>query len=289
MNTPRPKPFASKAERAARPRRRAACRSGRRRSCRSWWTPACAARAACREADYFLWNDDFEFTTRLLRGQAGLLCPASVVVHKTADVRLDRRRPRAALLLRGAEQGLDAQDRRRRWPRPSGCCTAARRCAAGPAPSRSSDRARPTGARPGGGAPLAHERCWLAGRASLPTARLLADELPAGRPRTVAGRLPATARRPCGCRDAVAVRAARSRRPARRRGDEGDHGGQLVPPGELVDVRRQQDHHGGAGEQQAGQGELRGLRSPATRRTAGASSEPARPASAHRASSGPGV
>ncbi len=36
------------------------------------------------QADYFLWNDDFEFTTRLLRGQAGLLCPASVVVHKTA-------------------------------------------------------------------------------------------------------------------------------------------------------------------------------------------------------------
>ena len=43
----------------------------------------------CRErglpqAGYFLWNDDFEFTARLLRGQAGLLCPASVVVHKTA-------------------------------------------------------------------------------------------------------------------------------------------------------------------------------------------------------------
>jgi rhamnopyranosyl-N-acetylglucosaminyl-diphospho-decaprenol beta-1,3/1,4-galactofuranosyltransferase len=43
----------------------------------------------CRErglpqADYFLWNDDFEFTTRLLRGNAGLLCPASTVVHKTA-------------------------------------------------------------------------------------------------------------------------------------------------------------------------------------------------------------
>ena len=36
------------------------------------------------QADYFLWNDDFEFTTRLLRGRAGLLCPASVVVHKTA-------------------------------------------------------------------------------------------------------------------------------------------------------------------------------------------------------------
>ncbi len=35
-------------------------------------------------ADYFLWNDDFEFTTRLIRGHRGLYCPASVVVHKTA-------------------------------------------------------------------------------------------------------------------------------------------------------------------------------------------------------------
>ena len=34
-------------------------------------------------ADYFLWNDDFEFTTRLIRGRRGLYCPASVVVHKT--------------------------------------------------------------------------------------------------------------------------------------------------------------------------------------------------------------
>ena len=34
-------------------------------------------------ADYFLWNDDFEFTTRILRGNVGLLCPQSVVVHKT--------------------------------------------------------------------------------------------------------------------------------------------------------------------------------------------------------------
>jgi GT2 family glycosyltransferase len=44
--------------------------------------------AECRRrglprAGYFLWNDDFEFTTRLLRGNTGLLCPASVVVHKT--------------------------------------------------------------------------------------------------------------------------------------------------------------------------------------------------------------
>ena len=34
-------------------------------------------------ADYFLWNDDFEYSTRLLRGHSGLYCPASVVVHKT--------------------------------------------------------------------------------------------------------------------------------------------------------------------------------------------------------------
>ena len=34
-------------------------------------------------ADYFLWNDDFEFTTRLIRGRRGLFCPRPVVVHKT--------------------------------------------------------------------------------------------------------------------------------------------------------------------------------------------------------------
>ncbi|MFC5338917.1 glycosyltransferase [Leucobacter denitrificans] len=35
-------------------------------------------------AEYFLWNDDFEFSARLLRGARGLYTPASVVVHKTA-------------------------------------------------------------------------------------------------------------------------------------------------------------------------------------------------------------
>ncbi len=34
-------------------------------------------------ADYFLWNDDFEYSTRLIRGRIGLYCPDSVVVHKT--------------------------------------------------------------------------------------------------------------------------------------------------------------------------------------------------------------
>src|SRR5262249_55338036 len=47
------------------------------------------------------------------------------------------------------------------------------------------------------------------------------------------------------------------------RGDRGIHGGQLLPPGELVDVRREKDHHGGAGKQQAGQGELTAAAFPA--------------------------
>jgi rhamnopyranosyl-N-acetylglucosaminyl-diphospho-decaprenol beta-1,3/1,4-galactofuranosyltransferase len=83
MNTPRVKPFARPAE------RRADAAAGgvpiRSASFVSVLVDAgLAARRGLPRADYFLWNDDFEFTTRLLRGQAGLLCPASVVVHKTA-------------------------------------------------------------------------------------------------------------------------------------------------------------------------------------------------------------
>lgn len=33
--------------------------------------------------DYFIWNDDFEYSTRLLRKGAGYYCDTSVVVHKT--------------------------------------------------------------------------------------------------------------------------------------------------------------------------------------------------------------
>jgi rhamnopyranosyl-N-acetylglucosaminyl-diphospho-decaprenol beta-1,3/1,4-galactofuranosyltransferase len=82
MNTPRPKPFASRAERAA--AAAAGCVPIRSASFVSVLIDA----AQCRrrglpQADYFLWNDDFEFTTRLIRGAAGWLCPASVVVHKT--------------------------------------------------------------------------------------------------------------------------------------------------------------------------------------------------------------
>ncbi|MCW2817851.1 MAG: glycosyl transferase family 2 [Marmoricola sp.] len=82
MNTPRPKPGASRAE------RRAAARVGAVpiRSA-SFVSIVCDAATVRRRglplADYFLWNDDFEYTTRLLRGRAGLHVPASVVVHKT--------------------------------------------------------------------------------------------------------------------------------------------------------------------------------------------------------------
>jgi rhamnopyranosyl-N-acetylglucosaminyl-diphospho-decaprenol beta-1,3/1,4-galactofuranosyltransferase len=83
MNTPRVKPFARRAERAA--AAAAGCQPIRSASFVSVLVEAAACvRRGLPRADYFLWNDDFEFTTRLLRGQPGLLCPASVVVHKTA-------------------------------------------------------------------------------------------------------------------------------------------------------------------------------------------------------------
>jgi rhamnopyranosyl-N-acetylglucosaminyl-diphospho-decaprenol beta-1,3/1,4-galactofuranosyltransferase len=83
MNTPRAKPFAGRDEREA--AAAAGCVPIRSASFVSVLVDA----GVCRErglpqADYFLWNDDFEFTTRLLRGNVGLLCPASTVVHKTA-------------------------------------------------------------------------------------------------------------------------------------------------------------------------------------------------------------
>lgn len=36
-------------------------------------------------ADFFLWNDDFEYTTRLARRAHALLAPGSLAVHKTAS------------------------------------------------------------------------------------------------------------------------------------------------------------------------------------------------------------
>ncbi|WP_141578671.1 glycosyltransferase [Actinomadura sp. WMMA1423] len=84
MNTPRPKPRATAAE--TRLARAAGCVPVRSASFVSVLVDAAAVRErGLPVADYFLWNDDFEFTTRLLRGRHGLLCPASVVVHKTRE------------------------------------------------------------------------------------------------------------------------------------------------------------------------------------------------------------
>jgi GT2 family glycosyltransferase len=82
MNTPRPKPGARAAE------RRAAASVGcvPVRSA-SFVSVMCDVKVVRQRglpvADYFLWNDDFEYTTRLIRGGVGLSVPDSVVVHKT--------------------------------------------------------------------------------------------------------------------------------------------------------------------------------------------------------------
>lgn len=84
MNTPRPKPRATAAETAI--ARAAGCVPIRSASFVSVLVDATGVRErGLPIADYFLWNDDFEFTTRLLRGRRGLLCPDSVVVHKTRE------------------------------------------------------------------------------------------------------------------------------------------------------------------------------------------------------------
>ena len=82
MNTPRERPGAGAAAREA------AARAGgtavRSASFVSLLVDAGAVRRhGLPVADYFIWNDDFEFSTRLLREGTGLHVPASVVVHKT--------------------------------------------------------------------------------------------------------------------------------------------------------------------------------------------------------------
>ena len=82
MNTPRRAPLSGRAERAAADR--LGCLPVRSASFVSVLVDADAVRAVgLPVADYFLWNDDFEFTTRLLRGRRGLWGPRSVVVHRT--------------------------------------------------------------------------------------------------------------------------------------------------------------------------------------------------------------
>jgi GT2 family glycosyltransferase len=83
MNTPRPKPGASRPE-----RRNAATVGCVPVRSASFVSVLCEAEAVRERglpiADYFIWNDDFEWTTRLLRGRVGLACPSSLVEHRTA-------------------------------------------------------------------------------------------------------------------------------------------------------------------------------------------------------------
>ncbi|QAV69995.1 glycosyltransferase [Salinibacterium sp. UTAS2018] len=82
MNTPREKPFVSAAEKSA--AQAASTLAVRSSSFVSMFVSAAAVRQwGLPVADYFIWNDDFEFSTRLLRSSRGIFVPASVVVHKT--------------------------------------------------------------------------------------------------------------------------------------------------------------------------------------------------------------
>ena len=101
-------------------------------------------------ADYFLWNDDFEFTTRLIRGRRALYCPASVVVHKTKTFGSTDADPgerfyyevRNKLWLFARSRGLS--------PQGEGAVRRLDRCAAGraPSPGRRTDRTLRQGRRP---------------------------------------------------------------------------------------------------------------------------------------------
>jgi GT2 family glycosyltransferase len=83
MNTPRRRPFARVAD--VRAAARVHALPIRSASFVSLLVAADAARAeGLPIADYFLWNDDFEYSARLLRTRVGLWAPDSVVEHRTA-------------------------------------------------------------------------------------------------------------------------------------------------------------------------------------------------------------
>jgi GT2 family glycosyltransferase len=80
MNVPRERPNVSAKERAD--AAAAGCMAIRSASFVSVLVDGLAARRnELPVADYFIWNDDFEYTARLLRSSVGLLCPESVTRH----------------------------------------------------------------------------------------------------------------------------------------------------------------------------------------------------------------
>ena len=213
MNTPRRKPFASQAERRA--AAAAGCLPIRSASFVSVLVDAgvCRRRGLPR-ADYFLWNDDFEFTTRLLRGNTGLLCPASVVVHKTAAFGSTDTDPGERFFYEVRNKIWMFRD---------------------PRPLAPAERVAYTGST---------LRRWARTFARSRDRRTLGSSLLAGIAAGVR-----TSPRPAEEVLADAGPPLPERGGARRTGGhEGDHGRELVPPGELIDVRREQDHRGGAGQ-----------------------------------------
>lgn len=83
MNTPRPWVLATRADRELAAQAGAiAVRSVSFVS--SIYRAAVVRQRGLPVADYFIWNDDFEYSTRLIRGGTGLAVPGSVVLHATA-------------------------------------------------------------------------------------------------------------------------------------------------------------------------------------------------------------
>lgn len=82
MNTPRTKPGVATGERAS--ALAVGCVPIRTASFVSILVDAARVReVGLPVADFFLWNDDFEYSARLVRGRRALACPASVVRHQT--------------------------------------------------------------------------------------------------------------------------------------------------------------------------------------------------------------
>ncbi|GAB3463782.1 hypothetical protein GCM10027519_28390 [Kineococcus endophyticus] len=82
MNTPRERPGVDATE--ARAAYAAGCVPVRSASFVALLLDARAVREdGLPQAAFFLWNDDFEYTTRLLRHRRGVACAASVVEHRT--------------------------------------------------------------------------------------------------------------------------------------------------------------------------------------------------------------
>ncbi len=83
MNTPRQRPFASNAR-----KEKASDVSSVTVRSASFVSLLISTQAVREEGlpvvDYFIWNDDFEYSTRILRRRDGVYVPASVVIHKTA-------------------------------------------------------------------------------------------------------------------------------------------------------------------------------------------------------------